>query len=237
MSETRNNRTWPDDVSLATALKAGAFIAGGSGSENKASNPSGLADVLRARLEQFDGIIDGVPRTRPLDLQGLQLDTAYASLHVVERVHALLVEYDAQHSKDSSSPLPIGSKDMAQIRTHLSVVFNWGIELLTSRILPSLPSKPTRLPHVPPGAQIIDLTATHEDVELLFDMTSRVLKVIIPDGHQGSPSTTFVAITILSRSFADVLSASIFLAWLPNDVRGDLPTNHVKAYIPPLLNG
>ncbi|KAL5487549.1 hypothetical protein ACEPAI_5657 [Sanghuangporus weigelae] len=237
MYESQLNRSWPDTVPLAIALRAGSVISGSNSSENKAANPNGLADILHSRLEQFDTIIDDMSRTRSLDLQSLQLDTAYASLYVLERVHSLLVEHEAQHSKDSAVPLPIGSKDMTQIRTHISVVFNWGTELLTSRILPSLPDKPMRVPVIPPGAQIIDLTATHENYTLLFNITSRLMSIILPEGPQSPSSTTFVAMTIWSRGFTDLLKACIFLAWLPSDVRGDVsPVLDIKPYISSLLN-
>ncbi|KAL5507792.1 hypothetical protein ACEPAH_5410 [Sanghuangporus vaninii] len=237
MYESQLNRSWPDTVRLATVLRAGSVISGSNSSENKAANPNGLADILHSRLEQFDTIIDDISRTRSLDLQSLQLDTAYASLYVLERVHSLLVEHEEQHSKDSAVSLPIGSKDMAQIRTHISVVFNWGTELLTSRILPSLPDKPMRVPAIPPGAQIIDLTATHENYTLLFDIATRLLSIIFPEGPQGPSSTTFVAMTIWSRGFTDLLKTCIFLAWLPSDVRGDVsPVLDVKPYISSLLN-
>ncbi|KAL5527881.1 hypothetical protein ACEPAG_6682 [Sanghuangporus baumii] len=237
MYESQLNQSWPDTVPLAIALKSGSVISGSNSSENKAANPNGLADILRSRLEQFDTIIDDISRTRSLDLQSLQLDTAYASLYVLERVHSLLVEHEAQHSKDSAVPLPIGSKDMSQIRTHISVVFNWGTELLTSRILPSLPDKPMRVPAIPPGAQIIDLTATHENYTLLFNITSRLLGIILPEGPQSPSSTTFVATTIWSRGFTDLLKTCIFLAWLPSDVRGDVsPILDIKSYISALLD-
>ncbi|KAL5529962.1 hypothetical protein ACEPAF_6219 [Sanghuangporus sanghuang] len=237
MYESQLNRSWPDTVPLATVLRAGSVISGSNSSENKAANPNGLADILHSRLEQFDTIIDDVSRTRSLDLQSLQLDTACASLYVLERVHSLLVEHEAQHSKDSAVSLPIGSKDMAQIRTHTSVVFNWGTELLMSRILPSLPDKPMLVPAIPPGAQIIDLTATHENYTLLLDIASRLLSIILPEGPQSPSSTTFVAMIIWSRGFTDLLKTCIFLAWLPSDVRGDVsPVLDVKPYISSLLN-
>ncbi|KAH8118805.1 hypothetical protein DFH11DRAFT_1569390 [Phellopilus nigrolimitatus] len=219
------SRSWSSLEIITSVLKAGAIISGADATDSKIANPNGLSDVLHARLALFDEIIDGVSRHRPLDLPSLKLDTAFASLYVLERVQAIIGENErsggsVSPAQKDTAPL-IGSRDMAQLRTHLSLVYNWGTELLLSRILPTLPNK--RSSKLPPGAQIIDLTAAFEDYTLLFGMLNRLLAILFPDGAQGRTSQTFVAATILNRGFSDLLRPCICLGWLPSDLRGDLP--------------
>lgn len=139
---TTTTRSWPASAPLATVLKAGAIVAG---VEAKTSNSSGLPELLHARLERLDEALDDIPRSRPSDLQSLQLDTAFASLYVLERIHTILALHDAEYINETSVPPLIGMRDMTQLRTNLSIVFNWGTELLFTRILPSLPNKPFAL--------------------------------------------------------------------------------------------
>ncbi|THH05707.1 hypothetical protein EW145_g4599 [Phellinidium pouzarii] len=238
------SRSWPKSAALPTVLTAGAVISGTDASENKIPNSSNLSGVLHARLEKIDTLLDGVARERPIDLASLKLDTAFASLYVLERVHAALYHQhqvetaskaDTSDAKGSVGPPLIGSRDMAQLRTHLSVVYNWGTELLLARILPTLPNK--RSPRLPPGAQIIDLTASFEDYTLLFGILARLLSILFPDGVQGNISTTFVAMILLNRNFGDLLRPCLCLGWLPNELRGDLPSAvDIRPYMSRLLN-
>ncbi|KAI5118985.1 hypothetical protein M0805_001124 [Coniferiporia weirii] len=238
-SSTHLSRSWPESCTLSIVLSGGSIISGTNANDIKVSND--LSDVLRSRLEKFDELIDGVTRHRAPDLESLKLDTAFASLYVLERVHAALQQDEdeakarASHEKGEATPPLIGSRDMAQLRTHLAVVYNWGTVLLLLRILPTLPNK--RSPRLPPGAQIIDLTAAFEDYTLLSGMLNRLLYMLFPDGVQGRVAATFVAMLVLSRSFSDLLRPCICLAWLPNELRGDLPpAGDLKSYTMRLLN-
>lgn len=237
MTTSLSTRSWSASAPLAALLKAGAIIAG---AEAKTSNSSGLPELLHARLNKFDEALEEIPRSRPSELQSLQLDTAFASLHVLERVHTILALHDAEHINEDSPPPLIGMRDMAQLRTNLSIVFNWGTEPLFSRILPSLPNKPSRSPRIPPDAHIIDLTATFEDLTLLSDITNRLLKILLPHGPLGPSSATFVSMAVLNRGFTELLRACICLAWLPSELRGDLPSEpelDLKPYVSRLLYG
>ena len=229
MSSLQRSRTWSETASLSQILKAESLL-NGDKSEKKTTNPSGFVDILLTRLRKFDELIDGTERYRDLDLENLKIDTAFASLYVLERVHNILSEHD---TNTSAAPL-IGTKDMAQLRTTLSVVYGWGTELLLKRILGSLPNKSP--PRVPPGAQIIDLTSTHENYELLLNIINRLLVIVFPD--EGSQSkTTFVTASILSRDFSNLLRSCICLAWLPKGVDNGVPNaGSLKPYVERLLS-
>lgn len=215
---------WPETPELADILKAGAAISGTTETQDKAKTVNGLVDVLRARLQTFDQLLHIDIQKRDLDLFTLQLNTAFASLYVLEHVQVELCRYEnapGTPEQTNATPPQIGTKDLGQMRTHLSIVFNWGTELLLSRVLPSLPNK--RSPRLPPGAQIIDLTVAFEDYTLLSGILTRLLKLLYPDGPQGRTSQTFIAIQMLTHCFTLIVRPCICLGWLPNELRGDLP--------------
>ncbi|EJD01651.1 uncharacterized protein FOMMEDRAFT_126746, partial [Fomitiporia mediterranea MF3/22] len=129
-------------------------------------------------------------------------------------------------------------KDLSQLQTLLSIVFNWGIDPLLSRALPTVTKKPVRSSGVPPDAHIIDLTTANEDFTLLFEITNRLLNIILPEGPLCPSATTHVALTVLNHGFADLLRSCICLGWLPNDVRSDIPSAlNLKPFVSRLSNG
>ena len=230
---------WPDSPELADVLKAAAVLSGVDSIEiQKDTGANGLADVLRARLDAFDQTLHVNIQKRDLDLFLLQVNTAYAALYAVERIQRVLSQHEEQSNTPGSTtgtPTQIGSKDMGQTRTLLSIIFRWGTDLLLSRVLPSLPNKLS--PRLPPGAQIIDLTAAYEDYTLLSDSLTRLLKMLYPEGPQGRASQTFITVQIYTRCFTQILRPCICLGWLPKELRGDFPPlPDVKLYTARLLN-
>lgn len=201
--------TWPVAASISSVLNAGSFICG-DGSKNATTS----LDLLKARLESFDKEL-GVSRSLPEQLQNLQLETALASLYVQE-----CVSHSLKTAQPNAPPL-IGTRDMAQLRTHLAISINWGVDLLLGRILPALPTQ--RAIRLPPGAQIVDLTAAYADYTLLLAVLRRLLALPFPEGPDGRIEANFVAVTVLNRGFSVLLRACIVIGWLPNNLRGDLP--------------
>ena len=146
---------WPDSPELADVLKAAAVLSGVDSIEiQKDTGASGLADVLRARLDAFDQTLHANIQKRDLDLFLLQVNTAYAALYAVERIQRVLSQHEDRSNtlgSTTGTPMQIRSKDMGQKRTLLPIIFGWGTSLILSRVLSSLPNKLSL--HLPLGAQ------------------------------------------------------------------------------------
>lgn len=229
-TETEPSDTW----TLQDVLKAGSIIAGTEAGE-KATNATTLDEILRQRLAKFEGIVAHGLKLADLDLAELELLTAKESVWVIERVQTALLESQppsesraspsspADTSQQAAPPL-LGQRDLAQVRIHLSIAFKWGTELLLNRILPTLPNK--RSPKLPPGAQYVDLTTACEDYMSLWQMLSRLFNIVSVDGLEGTRqlSNTVVVTTLVNRHVTDLLRPMICLGWLPDELRGDLPS-------------
>lgn len=222
-------------MDLTFALKAGAVLAGSDSSEHAQD----LFAILRARLTKYHDVLGGEgQRAEEKDLLGIQLDTAIESLRVIERVHIILGGIEDPGGAERAAPgdgpareggqdegIPaVGTRDMALLRTLLSIAFKWGTEPLLARLIASFPSKASH--H---GPMIIDLTSAPGDYALLSSLLSRLLTLLFPLGIHGRLSQTFVTSTILNRHVTDVLRPCIVFAWLPNDLKsGFSPSEDLK---------
>ena len=217
--DQRNFLPWLADAPLQTVLSAGAVVAASAGSDDAAPSES-LPDVLHGRLVKFDALLDPEheSRSRSLELESLKIGTVLASLFVLRCVDTALREQE--NSGKADEPL-IGTRDLAQLRIHMSLVFRWGVDELLNRILPTLPKRPSKA-RIPPGAQVIDLTAAHEDYELLAQMLVTLLRMCRHPSQQEKAPTTLVANVLLMQQFASFLRCCVCLGWLPKDLRGDM---------------
>ncbi|KAJ6539322.1 hypothetical protein B0H19DRAFT_961303 [Mycena capillaripes] len=166
-----------------------------------------LKSVLASRLTRYyaclelNNAIDGSET-----LQSLELTTAAEALHVLERVHGILNAEDA----------PIGTRDLAELRTLLAIAFKWGVDPLLSRAMLARPSKSAR-------PQIIDLTTAPEDYKLLCSIMSRLLSIVVPTN-----SPTFVSTTLLNRHLDQLLRPCIAIGWLPKSLASDAAPESIR---------
>ncbi|KAF8890687.1 armadillo-type protein [Infundibulicybe gibba] len=85
-------------------------------------------------------------------------------------------------------PAPaLGTRDLAQLRTLISIVFKWGLEPLF-----------------------------HNDYARLAEFILEFETILLPNGLGGRMSQTLITATILNRHVSDLLKPCITVAWLPN---------------------
>ncbi|KAF8655292.1 hypothetical protein AX16_003191 [Volvariella volvacea WC 439] len=195
---------------LTNALEDGSCLI----ETSKQKESTDLKSVLLHRLRKY---AERVPMekihslTEDATVEHLQFLTANESMGVVVRIQdVLLQEEQAAVLPGADAPTPIiGARDLAQIRTHLSLVFNWAFNPIQSR-LASLWPKARNISGVPPyNLQIYD------DFSTLHALTTQVLSLVFPTGLNGSISRTLITAILIDRHIADILRPAIFLGWLP----------------------
>lgn len=197
-------------MDLPIHLRAAAILVGSS----KSDSTHDLKSVLVSRLSQYYSVLD-----RPeIDLhrgglEDVQLQTAKEALHVLDAIQKNV------SSSSPTQPLSVGTRDLANIRTLLSIVFKWGIQPLLDRVIVSWPHRPST--KAPVRSKIIDLTTGPEDFRELCTLTRQVLSLALPAGHSGTLSKTFIVNALLVRHITDILKPCITLGWLPKALSTD----------------
>ncbi|KAH9938290.1 uncharacterized protein B0H18DRAFT_1081018 [Fomitopsis serialis] len=188
-------------------LRAGGTLLGSLPSEA----PSNVADVLKQRLTQYYATVGREFPTMDETLEVLQLQTALEAL--------------------------IGSRDLIQIRTLVSIVFRWGVEPQLGRVANAIPVKNVPKSQVHAGAKIIDLTDVPDDYERLSETVSRLLRLSFSKDAQSSLLQTAVTSALLNKHLADLLKPSIVLGWLPKNLATDTvkPIDSVRPAVMQLL--
>ncbi|KAI0939316.1 hypothetical protein AcV5_000773 [Taiwanofungus camphoratus] len=221
-------------MEVADVLRAGAFLTGSSQSEAVTN----LKEVLQYRLTQYRAFLglQGIPRHLDSSLEDVQLETASEALHTIERLQEVWTskltlpshatssrDQTVSRSRTESNPSSngdfIGARDLAHIRTLISIIFKWAVEPLLSRVGSAIPTKSTAKRHG--GAKIIDLTGVPSDYETLSLFLTRLMCLILPGGSQGPLSQTVITVTLLNRHLTDLLRPCIVLGWLPKSMATD----------------
>ncbi|KZT24535.1 ARM repeat-containing protein [Neolentinus lepideus HHB14362 ss-1] len=222
-----------DDFSIV--LQAGTLLVQ-SQSNGLSSN---LRDTLVKRLTQYYaelGVEEASGTLNHCSIEDVQLKTAEEALNVISRIEAVLEKDQKTAQGDPkqavSSPQAIGSRDLAHVRTLISIVFKWGIAPLLSRVSLTWQTPPRT------EATIIDLTNTPEDYAVLSSLITKVLSLLFPRGVHASLSPTLVCAIIVERHLVDVLVVSLTLGWLPKSLSYEsTPTiDHIRPYIMRLLS-
>jgi hypothetical protein len=159
-------------------------------------------------------------------LEDVQLLMAQETLSVVERLQRLLSIED-----DTVVPA-IGTRDLSQIRTLLSVVFKWGTEALLVRVREAWPSRTSVGAPIARStsltaatSKLVDLSNTAADYILLSQLTSRIISLILPNGVHGNLPRSLITTTLLDRHFTDILQPAFALGWLPRNLSTEsMPT-------------
>ncbi|KAJ3501037.1 hypothetical protein NLJ89_g9525 [Agrocybe chaxingu] len=196
---------------LATALADGVALLETSPLHNSSAN--NIEAVLKNRLSAYytrQGNRDAVNKVENENftkLGDIELLTAKEALSVLLRVQKPL---DAEGSDDADSNQPplIGTRDLAKLRTLLSLVFKWGIQPLYGRVVLLWPRVTAG------GSKIVDLNFNSEDYQALSNLTTSLFTFIFPQGVEGRISQTLITSTILARHVTDLLTPAIALGWL-----------------------
>lgn len=228
---------------LLDTLRQGYILAGST----KSTGKSDLEGVLTARLSEYYHIVGMNKEEEDFGstLEAIQLRTAGESLLVLEQVQDLVSKGGPSASSTSETKLNeydapeelLGTRDLAQLRTLLSLVFKWAVEPLLSRIVASIPS-------VAPGGRrrtevnIIDLTTVPEDYKLLSSILHRICRMILPLGVHGPPSATHITSALLDRHLADLVRPCMVLGWLPKSLSSEsvLPLDDIRPVVVHLIN-
>ena len=233
------------ELDLATVLEAGNCLIGA-----RPPQPTlRLKDILQSRLVEYHQRLGRSTSTVTSahdnrSLEDLQSETAHEALYIVEHVHNLLIKAldDTVLKQPDSSTAPrdallIGARDLAEIRTLLSITFKWGTELVLDRLPASTWSKKQML-KAQPKRDLIDLTTTADDLRLLASLLSRILNILFSSGREHSISQTPIANIILTRHMADILGAAVCIAWLPKSlsISSALDIKNYQEYITRLLS-
>ena len=208
----------PPELSLMTLdsiLRAAAHLVNKPTLTNNASE--NLNSVLGARLSRYYAE-RGVSEVNydKTDLSTVQLQTAKEALFVVRQVHdaLMLTEANKPEKATMQAEIPaLGTRDVSNLRTLISIIFKWGTDALLDRVVPNWTAIP--LSKIQASASLVDLTRGPEDYKELCDLTYQLLSVVLPSGHRGQLSQSFVANLLLTRHLSDVLKPCITLGWLP----------------------
>lgn len=193
---------------LSFFLAAGACLI--ESGEN--STTSDLKSVLVSRLDRHYVRL-GLPRNIAYEtLEEAQLATAREALHVVEEVQKII----GRDGDPDDIPV-IGTRDLAELRTLLSITFNWGVEPLLGRVSLAWPSKNI----VQTGQKVVVVTVNSEDYSLLCSLVSRLMSLVFPGGTQGNVPQTLITTTLLHRHITDLLRPCIALGWLPKPLSSE----------------
>jgi hypothetical protein len=192
---------------LSRWLSAGSLLI----HSEKAGPAANLRAVLLARLVQYRAQL-GLPERDDgdLSLEQTQEETAQEALSVVEGVQVLL-DQDAQPApEDTPGGEPvIGTRDVSQLRTLLSIVFKWGTEPLLGHVQVVWPAKGRT------QTQLVDANDAPRSYERLTTMTRRLLSLLFPRGVHGTLPQTLITSSLLHRHVTDILRPSIALGWVP----------------------
>ncbi|KAH9844158.1 uncharacterized protein C8Q71DRAFT_731516 [Rhodofomes roseus] len=221
-----------DDHIIFNLLRAGGSLIDSTPSET----PTNVADVLKQRLTQYFSVRGLECPAMDGTLEGLQARTATEALYVLECLQREWSRDDAAfQSQEGPSNASIGSRDLAQIRTLISIVFKWGVEPQLGRVANAIPVK-TSQAHA--GAKIIDLTGVPDDYERLSETIIRLLRLPYPHGPQTPLLQTAITSALLNKHVADLLKPSIVLGWLPKNLATDSvkPVDFIRPSVMQLLS-
>jgi len=133
---------------------------------------------------------------------------------VVEAIQRILDQDDGNSKEDTPGEVPlIGTRDISQLRTLLSIIFKWGTEPLLAHIQVVWPSRGDN--HAQSGSKILDVDNASQSYVKLTSMTRRLLSLLFPRGVHGTMPQTLITTTLLNRHTTDFLRPGIVLGWVP----------------------
>ena len=221
---------------LSAALSDGACLVHSTGAQ------SDLRAVLVTRLNRYYIRLGSEPPSfDSYSLETIKSRTAQEALAVVARVQQIL-QQDAspsQTGQPDSSP-SIGTRDLAEIRTLLSIAFNWGMKQLLDKVIIAFHTT-----NLVQERSFIDLTTASEDYGLLKSLVLDILSLLFPQGITDKAAQTLVTTVVLDRHAADLLKSCLTLGWLPRtlpfegmqtlDVARPFTSRILNLYASPLL--
>lgn len=202
---------------------------------SKATSSQNIETTLKNRLEAYYKQQNDQDALRCLEKavvrEEIELLTGREALSLVQRIQKLM---DVQVDESSEEP-QIGTRDLAKLRTLLSLAFKWGIERLYAEVGQSWSGSVSENLS---QRRVFHKSAIDDDYRLLSDLTASLLSLVFPEGAQGRISQTFITSTILAKHVTDLLFPSISLGWLPETMStSSMPAIHAfRPLVTRLLN-
>jgi hypothetical protein len=208
---------------LSRCLAAGSLLI-----QTEKSGPApNLRAILLTRLTQYRAQ-RGLPERDDgnFSLEEVQEETAEEALSVVETVQNILDQDEGTRPATDVPPHPredapgevplIGTRDISQLRTLLSIVFKWGTEPLLAHIQVVWPSRSDI--RAQPMSKILDVDDAPQAYAKLTSMTRRLLSLLFPHGVHSTIPQTLITTTLLIRHTTDLLRPGIALGWVPKAI-------------------
>jgi hypothetical protein len=198
---------------LTRCLAAGSLLI----HSEKGGPAQNLRAVLLTRLAQYRAQ-RGLPECDcdNFSLEQAQEETAQEALSVVEGVQRILDDQDAgdvspQPNDGEPGEVPlIGTRDISQLRTLLSIVFKWGTEPLLAHVQVVWPTRGSSA-----GSKLLNVDDAPQSYAKLTTMARRLLSLMFPRGLHGIVPQTLITSTLLNRHTTDLLRPGIALGWVP----------------------
>ncbi|KAH9918173.1 uncharacterized protein BXZ73DRAFT_92241 [Epithele typhae] len=213
-------------------FQAAVVLTGTSSSPD--SRSANMKAILLRRLHEYHEFIGESHENEDGTLDAAQRATALESLSLLEHLHKHLQAREQEPAPGSvkgenyeakMDPSLVGSRDLALMRTLLSIVFKWALEPLVGRVASAIPS--TSALHITKGARIIDLTGLPHEYSTLSSICDRLLSVSLSNGVSSPLSQSAVAAILLNQHLSDLLLPCIVVGWLPKSLSSeDMPTGN-----------
>ncbi|KAI0650280.1 hypothetical protein C8Q79DRAFT_1063233 [Trametes meyenii] len=220
---------------VANLFRAAAILTSGPSGISD-TRPADLKGILLRRLTEYNASLGKSVNIEETSLEGLQSYTGLEALSLLEQIHRSLgvssftvssAQVGASPPSGAENPEPdrtiVGSRDLALIRTLLSIIFKWSVEPLLQRIVAGIPSTSTS--HDIGPASIIDLTGLPLEYSALSSVSQRLVDLTLPDGPGGHISQSAVTATLLNKQLPDLLVPCVVIGWLPKSLSSEtMPT-------------
>lgn len=194
-------------TSLGNLLHSASYLIA---SQDSTERQEDVAAILRARLIKYYASCEVLPPcdVARLSLQDAQLRTACEAINVLESINIMIT---------TDSSIELGTRDIGSMRTLLSISFKWGFDLLFDRLVASWPVTAVDTSKVE-NPLIIDLTDAPHNYDLLSSMVRRLMRMILPQGVEGTLSRTLIVDMIINRHFSQMIKSVLLVGWLPKSL-------------------
>ncbi|TFK75938.1 hypothetical protein BDN72DRAFT_891803 [Pluteus cervinus] len=190
---------------LSSTLRDGACLLG----ESTADATNDLKSVLLRRLIQYAERVQwDNPHNESSSLEDIQSATAAQSLVVIERIQSILLA-ELENPDDANQVPVIGTRDLGQIRTLLSIAFNWGLHPLIASFTTGWPQGKLSGSSPTPDPALVRCYGS------LKNFGTRVMGLLYPTGIEGPISRTLITSILLGSHLPHVLGSWLVLGWLP----------------------
>lgn len=182
-----------------------------------------ISSVLKKRLLAYYHRLNDNDALRRLEsvCSGDQLEslTAREALFAIQRVQVIV-----EVKEDDQEPPLLGTRDLAKLRTLLSIVVEWGLVPLYTRVSKVWIESTSKIGN---SENVFDTAAYWDDYHCLSELSTIFLSLVFPDGAPGRISQTLITSSILSRHISDLLLPTVALGWLPDNMsRSSTPIIH-----------